>query len=578
MPDLDPTANNEIAAALVAAYDQLVEKVKARRPIGTDKKPTELGFVYSQLVQGMMVDPRDYHGPWSPAGGSSIQDAIEKGNAPAKTAEPAAAGGDGTTPAASLDKKYLRAMDAAFKTAMLVDRAIMVTKDGTYREYPGAGRKLSTAFGGLIAGMQPLPPPPIAPEVQARIDAARKVLYEPDEDGDLLLKSKIYKAYEKNARRYAETVADYADAQAEALTDAAKAQSWPVKSKTLRRDVDEAWDTLKTEGAEKVEAALDTIKSVGVSIDARLIAKARQAFDLWNLGLAGAVPVDVPYAYCSPTTWPDIEIDDIGWNKIHVESKDYASHVGKDSHLFHSFRKDSSSSSTSASAGGSYFGFGASGGYHRADASGSDSTVDDRTLSSFFHNDAKDVTLDFEYGIVDIVRPWLLGDLFYLKNWYLVGNKKNSISDGTIDGQADSQDRLLPMIPMQFLVVRNLRIEAKSWGQDGKTLEQMFGRSGGAWSSSSSGWNASANVGVGFFGAKANVSHEQAKEGVSRYGSVDTHERQDYEAQFKNGVFEVKGAQIVAFLSTIVPPCPPMDDPGLANKAETAAAAQPAPV
>ena len=86
----DPAANNEMAAALLAAFDQLIEKVKARRPIGTDKKPTDLGFVYSQLVQGMLVDPDDYLGPWSPAGGSSIQDAIEKGKAPAKAAQSAA--------------------------------------------------------------------------------------------------------------------------------------------------------------------------------------------------------------------------------------------------------------------------------------------------------------------------------------------------------------------------------------------------------------------------------------------------------------------------------------------------------
>ena len=52
-------AETEMAAALMAAYDALVEKVKARRPIGSDKKPTELGFVYSQLIQGLLVDPRD---------------------------------------------------------------------------------------------------------------------------------------------------------------------------------------------------------------------------------------------------------------------------------------------------------------------------------------------------------------------------------------------------------------------------------------------------------------------------------------------------------------------------------------
>jgi hypothetical protein len=532
----------------------------------------------------MMVDPRDYIGPWSPAGGASIQDAIAKGAVPAKSQEaPPASGATPAPPAESgaptapaPDPKFARAMNAAFNTSMMVDRMIMVTKDGTYREYPGAGRKISTSYAGIINGMQPLPPPPMDPEVQKRVDEAKKVLYVPDDDGDLVLKSKLYKVYEKNSRAYAEAVADYADAQAEAMSDPAKAQSWPVKSKALRRAVDEAWDTLKTEGAEKVEAALDTIKSVGISIDARLIAKSRQIFDQWNLGLAGSVAVDVPYSFCLPTSWPDLDTTDIGWNSISVKTKDYQQHVGKDSHLFHSFRKDTSSSSTSVEVGGSYMGFGASGGYHRADAHESDKTEDERKLSTFFHNDAKNVELSFEYGIVDIHFPWLLGDLFYLRNWYLVGNKKNAISDGTVDGQADSQDKLLPMIPRQFLVVRNFKIRAESWGQDGKTMEEMFGESGGAWDSTKSGWNASANVGVGFFSAKANVSHEQAKEGVSRYGKVDATERRDYEAHFKNGVFEIKGAQVCGFLSAIVPACPPMDDPGLANQPAPATASQPA--
>jgi hypothetical protein len=94
-------AETEMAAALMAAYDALVEKVKARRPIGSDKKPTELGFVYSQLIQGLLVDPRDYTAPWSPSGGSSMQDAIQKGAAPAKAATPAPAAGAAPTDAAA---------------------------------------------------------------------------------------------------------------------------------------------------------------------------------------------------------------------------------------------------------------------------------------------------------------------------------------------------------------------------------------------------------------------------------------------------------------------------------------------
>jgi hypothetical protein len=582
---------NEPGAAVLAILDGLIDRIKSSRPIRSDKKPAELGFVYSQLVLGMMVDPHDYMGAWSPAGGDSIQDAIQKGHAPPTTAQPAVPAGTTASPTAPAsgpapgnappapapDPKYLRAMDAAFKTSMFVDRLIMVTKDDTYLEYPGGGRKISVAYDGIINGMQPLPPPPIAPEVQKRIDEARKVLYVPDDDGDLVIKSKLYKAYEKNAKAYALAVADFANAQADATTDRAKAQAWPVTSKALRQAVDDAWDTLKTEGAEKIEAALDTIESVGVSIEQRLVAKARKDFDRWNLGLAGAVPVDVPYAYLSPTEWADPDDDSEGWRFLKVSHNEYAGHIGSDSRFFHSFKKDTSSSHTSVSGGGSFFGFGASGGYHTGDAHESDNTKNEQQLSSFFQNTAKNLTIELEYGMVDIIRPWLMGDLFYMKNWYLVNNKQNTISDGTIDGQADSENTLLPMLPMQFLVVRNVKISTNEWGSDGQKLSQLFGDAGGAWDSSSSGFNAGASYGFGFFSINANVSHDQAKEGVSRYGQYTSHKRQDYEGHFDGTTLEIKGTQIVAWLSTIVPACPPLDDPNAGQHPQPPAAGGIAP-
>jgi hypothetical protein len=127
-------------------------------------------------------------------------------------------------------------------------------------------------------------------------------------------------------------------------------------------------------------------------------------------------------------------------------------------------------------------------------------------------------------------------------------------------------------------VVRNLRISAKSWGSDGQTLSTLFGESKGAWDSSSSGWSAGAGFNVGLFSATANVSREQAKSGVSTYGRVQSNERRDYEAHFDGQTLTIRGAQIVAFLCSILPPCPPLDDPGLATAAAPAAApaAQPA--
>ena len=87
-------------------------------------------------------------------------------------------------------------------------RLIMATKNDTYLEHSGGGRTVSTACEGIINGMQPGALSTPAPDVQTRIDDARKVLYVPDDDGDIVIKSKLFKAYEKNTKAYGQAVAD----------------------------------------------------------------------------------------------------------------------------------------------------------------------------------------------------------------------------------------------------------------------------------------------------------------------------------------------------------------------------------
>ena len=65
------------------------------------------------------------------------------------------------------------------------------------------------------------------------------------------------------------------------------------------------------------------------------------------------------------------------------------------------------------------------------------------------------MTIELEYGLCTVERPWLIGDLFYLRNWYLVDHEKHAISTGDIEGQKLDQDKLLPMIPRQFLFARS---------------------------------------------------------------------------------------------------------------------------
>src|SRR5271168_2282612 len=57
--------------AIIDVLNTIVDRVKQTQPATTTGKPLSGGLVYSQLVLGMPIDPRDYGNPWSPMGGSS---------------------------------------------------------------------------------------------------------------------------------------------------------------------------------------------------------------------------------------------------------------------------------------------------------------------------------------------------------------------------------------------------------------------------------------------------------------------------------------------------------------------------
>ena len=106
-------ATSEPGSLVFTIFDQLISAIKSSRPPETQKGFTS-GFVYSQLVLGMMVDPNDYLNPWSPMGGSSLQDGVAAfNNTGAPPVPPPPAG----TPAATSppappppDPKFQRAM------------------------------------------------------------------------------------------------------------------------------------------------------------------------------------------------------------------------------------------------------------------------------------------------------------------------------------------------------------------------------------------------------------------------------------------------------------------------------------
>jgi hypothetical protein len=160
-------------------FDQMIERIKGSRPLRTDDTPLET-YVYSQLAEGIMIDPDDFDDAWSPIGGIPFEDVVKVGTEAAVQVNEVGANGNA---AAELDRvldrmnRAQRAFSAAFKTSMLVDEMIQVSQDDIYRSYPAGGRKVSNAYEGVITGMQAMPTPKrSSPKRSRTISWTRRVL------------------------------------------------------------------------------------------------------------------------------------------------------------------------------------------------------------------------------------------------------------------------------------------------------------------------------------------------------------------------------------------------------------------
>jgi hypothetical protein len=579
-------------SAVLQLFDQIIDRVKQTRSVRTDNKPLENDFVYSQMILGMPVNPDDYLHPWTPALGSAGQPGGPPAAAPAASApapstngsgapDPLAGAGDpsGGLPSfpapAPVDPRAAKALNAAFNTSTLCNTMLQVTANNEYVEYP-VGRHLSFQYESILTGMQALPAPPMSDAVKKQLADAQKVLYVPDpdntDDADATVRSSAYKTYVKNAKAYAQAKADYVTAFAEAKRDPAKADAWPIASATYRQTLDDAWDQLKAQGAAKVEAALDVIKSIGLPMQDHEIARARSVFERYNVDFGG-LGVTIPYSYVMPSAWCDPNNDDEGWQHLTVTQSSAASYSSMN------FSRGSQSSwshdSSSNSGGGAVsFGFAAFGGSAgHTQSSGQSQGSSGYTFSSAFGNTAQDLTIDIEYMLCTINRDWLASDLFYMKNWYVVNNDKFSISDGTISHQLGNATQLIPMIPQQFLVIRNVNISSKHWGSDGAVLSSAFDSSQGSTSASSTSVAASGGVCLGFMTIGGTGAHSDAHAQGQQSSSGTKNASSVLHTSFDGTTLSIPGAQIVAFVSNIVPASPPLPDPGLKAAAPKPAAA-----
>ncbi len=540
-------------AAVLAIFDELRKRVLGEQSKDLNGKPLN-PVVFSHLSLGKMIDPRDYAKPWSPIGGSTLQDTFKP------TAE------NPTESATSLSDRVKRSINAAYNSSKLADRLIMVTTDGLYQAYDPE-RSIGNAYEGILNAMQSVASSDIAPDVKKRVDEALKVLYEKDTEVageyDFDSPTRRYEKYIENAKAYAKAKAKFAVKQGEALSDPIQADLWPQTSVVYQQDVDDAWDAFKSQGAEKVERALATVKSVGISLPGYMIAKARKTYDAWNLGLTGVISTKTPYSYITPSSWCDLEADDIGWQKLTISQSNYASEVSSSRNGAFYGNANSKSSSTSGSGGFSLGFITLGGGGGGSSSSSSSNSGSNSATQNQFKNTATNLTITIEYGLCDIHRDWLMSDLFYTKGWYLKDQKKNAVSDGTIDGQVGTTEALLPMLPTQFLVVRNVKIHSANWGSDGQALKQTYenARSQSDSSSMNAGGGGAFAFGPLVIGGRA--SHSRSEFNSSSSGESGDSSSASSHWFWDGSTLEVKGAQIVAYVSAIVPAGAKEDDPAL---------------
>jgi hypothetical protein len=542
-------------ALVLGLFARLVDKIKSARPVKADGSDLTVGFVYSQVVLGVMIDPRDFKNPWSPAAGVSPAAAA---NAYASaTGAPAPPVPPPSGPLPTADNKFKNGFQAALNTSRLVDKMIMVTNDGSYLEYP-TSRSLSFTYGTFLDGMTALPSPPLPADVLQRLDEARKLLFQRDDDGNFLpLKTPLYQAYFSADQKYQQARKEFTDAFARQSVDPVAAATWPVDSVVLQQKVDDTYETWRALSADKIEAALATVDSIGVPFEQQVIHKAREKFKNWSISLTGIADTTM-YASILPSEWCDPNVDDIGWQDLAITSTEARSSgaTAAGSGYWDTWQAHSSSTS-----GGGSIGFAAWSVHAEGAAHGENAASSDRAWSwsnGSFHNDAKNLSIELEYGLCTVERPWLMGDVFYAKHWVLTGERKNSVSDGTVN-RLSQENTLLPMIPTQFLAIRNVKIKSTNWGEDGQAWANFYSQAQGGSSESDSYVSGGGGYSLGFvnFGGRAAHSEFDAQSAAS--GSRSESTSRDYGWRFDGETLEVRGTQIIAWLSEIVPACPSQD-------------------
>ncbi|MFD1559652.1 hypothetical protein ACFSHT_29105 [Paraburkholderia silviterrae] len=374
-------------------------------------------------------------------------------------------------------------------------------------EYAESGRKVSKTYKDIVDA---------ANAVQTE-DPAQRAVYDkayaflntktsiPNFDGpptETFGPSPIALAYDQNQTAYVNAIGGYRLAyngyDLDKIEDQRKFQA---VAPGLQNTIDQAWNRWVREGKQNVEKASNALRTTINNAVSAAIAQAQDAMSNQNMAADQTSGGNTWFAsYAMPTNWCEPACQG---TQLTLSSKSLSTSTSE------------RASEYSSHSDGIFW-------WSRAAQSGSDKT-DSATL------EASEFELTAELIVVRIRRPWLNSMLFSMTGWSLTDQKPDSISNGQLKGNSTG---LLPLIPVAFIVAKNVSIKANFTEQDTSRFNSESSLS------ESRGW------GWGPFSCAGNYRKEK-KSGEA------------FKSTFSNGVLKLPGMQVIAWISSVTPASPP---------------------
>jgi len=411
------------------------------------------------------------------------------------------------------------------KTALFSWLVDAIPAAGTL-DYKQTPRRVSLAYQAIVNAAN-AHGPDISPAVKAELDRHNAVLYAADgrqtddfkeyqkredalDDAQAALRH-VSKKAEDLALQYEE---DYAPDFGKKPEDEQKRIVALYKRKAqdyfsdaypaAKRSVLRALDGLDDVRMNRVEEALTFIRTHGKELSAHVLDNMKRQLQLIEPYTDQTLKVPVMLSFPSSTAFarPD---SDSGWMPITINTAAYDE------------KGSETAKRTGGGGGGSWVLF-----FIRAGASQSEMTAHQEVS-------ARDFQISFDLAVINILRPWMDATLFGENLLWDAGRdqKEATVSTGKYATQNDSL--LLPFVPTQMLVARNVRITA-TWNAKEQDFFKQHMEAGG-------------HIGWGPFSVGADHSQDTAtfkKRGGS--GAV---------------ALELQGIQCIGFVSWVPPRCAP---------------------